>query len=129
MLRQYGLPVASNLSVLVVEMLPTYEKFFGPSVFTQNNIAATRVNPAFGLFNLEQGMSVQYFRSAINELSASASQIQQRLEAEKQLRMEEGFISQAEKEENIRPLTEQLGTERILRTSTLVPVPEVCCTD
>ena len=49
-------------------------------------------------------MSVQYFRSAINELSTSASQIQQKLEAERQLRMEEGFISQAEKEENVQVL-------------------------
>ncbi len=129
MLKQYGLPVDSNLSVLVVEMLPTYEKFFGQSVFIRNNNATRleRVNPTLGLFNLQEGMSVHYFRSAVNELSSSASEIQQRLESERQLRMEEGFINQAEKEENIRPLTEQLGTERILRTSTLVPVPEICC--
>jgi hypothetical protein len=27
-----------------------------------------------------------------------------------------------------RPLTSDLGTSRILRTSTLIAVPEVCCT-
>lgn len=130
-LKQYGLPVDSNLSVLVVEMLPTYEKFFGAGVFNRNNNATRleRINPNLGLFNLEEGMSVQYFKTAVNELSLSASQIQQKLEAERQLRMEEGFINQAEKEESIRPLTEQLGSERILRTSTLVPVPEICCTE
>jgi hypothetical protein len=30
---------------------------------------------------------------------------------------------------SIRPLTNELGSQRILRTSTLVPVPEICCSE
>ncbi len=81
------------------------------------------------LLNLQEGMSIEHFKNTVNEISNTALERQQKLEAERHLRMEEGIISQAEKEENIRPLTEQLGSERILRTSTLVPVPPICCTE
>jgi hydrogenase maturation factor len=81
------------------------------------------------LLNLQEGMSIEHFKNTVNEISTTALERQQKLEAERHLRMEEGIICQAEKEENIRPLTEQLGSERILRTSTLVPVPPICCTE
>ena len=131
MLEEMGLPVDSNLSVLVVEMLPTYDKFFGKNVFTRNtNLGRMeRFNASAGLFNLQEGMAVQQFKNVVSETLLSASERQRELEAERQLHREDLFISQAEKEESIRPLTEQLGSERILRTSTLVPVPEICCTE
>jgi hypothetical protein len=128
MLQEYGLPIDSSLSVLVVEMLPTYDKFYGRPNFNRGeNI---RFNRSFNmnLLNLQEGMSIEHFKNTVNEISNIALERQQKLEAERHLRMEEGIISQAEKEENIRPLTEQLGSERILRTSTLVPVPPICCT-
>ena len=129
MLQQYGLPADSSLSVLVVEMLPTYDKFFArPSVNNQNLLFSNRA-ANLDLLNLKQGMAIEHFKNAVGDISFSASGRQQQLESERQLRMEEGFISQAEKGESVRPLTEQLGSERILRTSTLVPVPEICCTD
>ncbi len=129
MLQEYGLPIDSSLSVLVVEMLPTYDKFYGRPNFNRGeNI---RFNRSFNmnLLNLQEGMSIEHFKNTVNEISNTALERQQKLEAERHLRMEEGIISQAEKEENIRPLTEQLGSERILRTSTLVPVPPICCTE
>ena len=128
-LQNYGLPLDSSLSVLVVEMLPTYDKFFGrPSANNNNNnqMLSNRV-ANFDLLNLQQGMAVSHFKSVVGEVNYSATDRQQKLERERQLRMEDAFISQAEKEESIRPLTEQLGSERILRTSTLVPVPDICC--
>jgi hypothetical protein len=128
MLLDYGLPVDSNLSVLVVEMMPTYEKFFARSADPNSPVFSNRT-VIFNNANLKQGMFIKHFSNAVNAFTASAAQIQIRLEENRQLKMEEGFISQAEKEENIRPLTEQLGSERILRTSTLVPVPEICCTE
>lgn len=129
MLQEYGLPIDSNLSVLVVEMLPTYDKFYGRTSFagTNNNVFNTSaVNT--DIINLQEGMSVHRFKNTVGEVSRVALERQQKLESAQQLRMEEGFINQAEKEESIRPLTEQLGSERILRTSTLVPVPEICST-
>jgi hypothetical protein len=131
MLEEYGLPVDSNLSVLTVEMLPTYDKFFGRTNFGRTNDSIRSANTAVqkDVLNLQQGMSVHHFKNAVGDVGIAAATTQKRLENERQLRMEEGFISQAEKGENIRPLTEQLGSERILRTSTLVPVPQICCTE
>lgn len=130
MLEEFGLPADSNLSVLVVEMLPTYDKFFARTNLGNNpNVMFDRRAADLDILNLQEGMSVQRFKNAISEVNIVAAEQQKRIEAERQLRMEEGFIDQAEKEENIRPLTEQLGTERILRTSTLVPVPPICATD
>ena len=74
-------------------------------------------------------MEIQHFKTALNYSSAAASVKHQQIENDFQNRMEEEFIDQAQKEELLRPLTEQLGSERILRTSTLVPVPPICCTD
>ncbi|MBC7830278.1 MAG: hypothetical protein H7122_21220, partial [Chitinophagaceae bacterium] len=130
MLIELGLPIDSNLSVLTVEMLPTYEKFWSKSPLTANdNPTFSRVNPGLGLLNLKQGMSIQYFKNAVGEVDKGATERQQKLEAQRQLRMEEGFINQAQGEEWIRPLTAELGSQRILRTSTLVPVPEICCSE
>jgi hypothetical protein len=132
MLQQYGLPVDSNLSVLVVEMLPTYDKFSSP--FSRGNNAAMFTNNEFSNSNqsivkLDEGMEIQHFKTKLNYATAAANNKQLQLEANLQLQMEEQFINQAQKEEFIRPLTDQLGSERILRTSTLVPVPPICCTD
>ncbi len=131
-LREFGLPVDSNLSVLVVEMLPTYERFFARSDFQRNNdnIRTVRTRTAPDVLNIvEEGMSVTYFNSVLGQVSHSAQEIQRRLETDLQLKMEEGFINEAEKNERVRPLTEQLGSQRILRTSTLTKVPEICCTE
>lgn len=128
MLQQYGLPVDSNLSVLVVEMLPTYDKFVSP-FRRDNQFAVNQDTPQRSVINREEGMNVEYFKTANSYFSSAAQSKQLQLENSLQSRIEEGYISQAQKEEFIRPLTDQLGSERILRTSTLVPVPEICCTE
>jgi len=130
MLQQYGLPISSSLSVLVVEMLPTYDKFVSPfqrgNNLAVNNRAELRSN---ALMNFQEGMQVEYFKAAMNYSTVAAGIKQQQLEDNLQNRMEEAYINQAQKEEMMRPLTDQLGSERILRTSTLVPVPPICCTE
>lgn len=130
-LEDYGLPVDSALSVLVVEMLPTYGKFFARPDFRgmNNTVAFNRSTATTNIVNLQEGMAVQHFKSSLRDVGRASAAKQQQLEAQRQLRLEEGIIAQADKEESVRPLTEQLGSERILRTSTLVPVPEICCTD
>ena len=130
MLQQYGLPADSNLSVLVVEMLPTYDKFNSP--FSRGNNLGGFANNEFNnrsVVNLQEGMEVQHFKTRLNFAAAAAGVKHEQLENDFYNRMEEEFINQAQKEELIRPLTNQLGSERILRTSTLVPVPPICCTD
>ncbi len=131
MLQQYGLPVDSSLSVLVVEMLPTYDKFSSP--FPRGNTAAVDMtHSGLGnatLVNLEEGMEIHHFKKRLDVTSAAANSKQLQLERNLHANMEEEYINQAQKEEFIRPLTDQLGSERILRTSTLVAVPPVCCTD
>jgi hypothetical protein len=74
-------------------------------------------------------MEVQRFKSTLNYATVVAAEKQLQLEKDLHGLMEEQFINEAQKQERIRPLTEQLGTERILRTSTLVPVPAICCTE
>lgn len=129
MLLELGLPIDCNLSVLAVEMLPTYEKFWSQSPLTRTQNVTFSRTPGLGLLDLKQGMSVQHFKNAIGEVDRRSTERQRGLEAQRQQRMEEGFIDQAEKGESTRPLTDQLGSQRILRTSTLVPVPEICCSE
>lgn len=128
MLEQLGLPVDSNLSVLVVEMLPTYEKFFSRTDDrgSSTTVAGTSVNR-----NAKEdlGMEVQTFKRRVVESGRAAGKIQEKIEQDRQTKLEEGFINEANRNETVRPLSDQLGSERILRTSTLVAVPEICCTE
>jgi hypothetical protein len=129
-LLKFGLPVDSNLSVLVVEMLPTYDKFYSPVGMANNNAMFVRSEAAaLRSFKLEEGMQVQHFRSTLKYANALAAEKQFQLERQREDQLEEEIIDEANQQERIRPLTDQLGSERILRTSTLVPVPEVCCTE
>ncbi|TDH27351.1 hypothetical protein EXU57_07125 [Segetibacter sp. 3557_3] len=128
LLQQYGLPVDSNLSVLVVEMLPTYDKFYSPPPANTAGSNSPRLSNR-QVVKLEEGMEVQRFKSSVREVNAVATEKQAQLERNLQGRMEEQFINEAQKAERVRPLTDQLGSGRILRTSTLVPVPDICCTE
>jgi hypothetical protein len=124
-LQLYGLPPDSSLSVLVVEMLPTYDKFIG-----RNDSAKLNEVMEGNRNNLEEmlkdGMAIRQFKSALSNSIHQAAIRQHDLENEFQNQLEEEYINEAQQQEMIRPLTDQLGTQRILRTSTLVPVPQVC---
>jgi hypothetical protein len=127
MLKQYGLPETSHLSVLAVEMFPTYDKFYSPGRSgNRSKGAGNEDSIALNMIHPEEGMEIHHFRTMVTRKATDAAAIQQNLEDELQSRVEEECITEAQKQEIIRPLTDQLGHERILRTSTLVPVPSIC---
>jgi hypothetical protein len=129
MLRQYGLPVTSSLSILTVEMLPTYDKFFSPARETPYSKRFRAKDKQAEMVKMEEGMEILHFKTNLNRLVADAEEIQKKLEMDLHSKLEEQYINEAQKQELIRPLTDQLGLERILRTSTLVPVPPICFTE
>ena len=100
LLQSYGLPCDSNLSVLCVEMMPRLD-------------------------NLQQSVA-----AALNQKSATA---EQNLDLVGNVRAARGNATGAFQEGSftatkvgLKPLSDQLGHYRILRTSPLVPVPEGC---
>jgi hypothetical protein len=78
---------------------------------------------------MEEGMEIHRFKANLNHFGLDAAALQQVLEEKLHAKIEDQIIEEAQKQELIRPLTDQLGLERILRTSTLVPVPPICYTD
>ncbi|MDQ2718472.1 MAG: hypothetical protein M3Z26_01740 [Bacteroidota bacterium] len=131
LLALYGLPAESPLSVLCVEMMPGNDNFI-VNQDTQNfshQLYFDRQNAMFNhaavpsqsdfINNLKQYLqtsngSMQKMRMLVNDQSGSNN-----IEAESYF---------ASDNNGPRPLTSDLGNYRILRTSTLVAVPEVCCT-
>ncbi len=107
LLSMYGLPADSSLSVLCVEMLPTIT-----NVYDHINDIGDEATSA------KVAGSVSSFHPQIkSELTDAAS----RFSADKMTtRM---YLNQP------KPLSDQLGDYRILRTSPLTEVPFVCCTD
>ncbi len=107
LLSMYGLPADSSLSVLCVEMLPTIT-----NVYDHINDIGDEATSA------KVAGSVSSFHPQIkSELTDATS----RFSADKMTtRM---YLNQP------KPLSDQLGDYRILRTSPLTEVPFVCCTD
>jgi hypothetical protein len=81
------------------------------------------------MVKMEEGMEMHHFKANLNQFGIDAAALQQVLEDSLHSKIEEQIIEESQKQELIRPLTEQLGQQRILRTSTLVPVPPICYTD
>lgn len=105
LLKQFGLPADSALSVLCVEMMPTAEHFMMHLEFAEQHISmAARIQ------NPEQAQA--FLRQTNFGIQRTAQ------------------MAQAVPEEYLaRPLSDDLGYYRMMRTSTLVAVPEVCCVD
>lgn len=103
LLALFGLPLDSGLSILCVEMLPT---------ITNIHEAVTNLDTPGVSATLQAHLQTD----AVPDTSTA--------NAVKQQRIATGLIS-----EGPRPLSDQLGHYRILRTSPLVEVPFVCCTD
>ncbi len=123
-LQLHGLPMNSSLSVLVVELLPTYDKFYSDKGRSLSGKLYSNREPS--QINLEEGMDIQRFKSVLSIGMHAAAEKQLQLEEDLSTRMEEQYINEAQKQEILRPLTDHLGAERILRTSTLVAVPPIC---
>jgi hypothetical protein len=102
LLTLYGLPLDSSLSVLCVEMLPT---------ITNLNDHINNLPKAGVISSLRKIVPAESLPSEgqLKELSARMTNIQTSSLSER------------------RPLSDQLGHYRILRTSPLTEVPFVCC--
>jgi hypothetical protein len=103
MLRLYGLPDDSSLSVLVVEVLPNITKL------SEHISAPDRQDAGRGSSQTARGVSIPVLDRNLSELQRA-----QRVE----------ILSN---ERRPSPLSDALGHQRILRTSPLTEVPFVCC--
>ena len=113
LLRRFGLPEDSSLSVVCVEMLPVVfsllqrETDSFKSGKTRNVKAGTTMNQAL-MNHIEARFSIREFSEK---------------EADEQVLYNNAAANY------IKPLSDQLGNYRILRTSPFTAVPAVCCTD
>jgi hypothetical protein len=137
MLHLYGLPLDSPLSVLCVEMMPGYDNFLIDRQRGQSlrSLAFSNAdNPTF--IRSGQASSLiepHVFRNYMKVASEGMQQVKQQIDAnlQKETSPANDVFAAAfaiYDDRGPRPLTSDLGTSRILRTSTLIAVPEVCCT-
>ncbi|MBR9920676.1 MAG: hypothetical protein GYB31_07530 [Bacteroidetes bacterium] len=106
LLGNCGLPANASLSVIVVETLPHITNIFEHV----SNLQKPRVSKATAaLLNRQDKVG---FSSLVNQLDKRAK-----------------TMSYAGTKTRQSPVDEGLGEGRILRTSRLTPVPDVCCTD
>ena len=110
LLRNLGLPEDSPLSVVCVEMLPLVFSLINRD-YKRSNVT-TRGKTT----NMEDlvlaHLRSRYSSADITEEQHLASRDYQTAAAN-----------------YLKPLSDQLGNFRILRTSHLIPVPEICCVD
>lgn len=142
LLKNMGLPSDSPLSVLCVEMLPGYEQFFMPEEKRthynnmQNRQANTETGDSIVLTNYQKGNNRLRgnFGNYMQFVNSGMKDIQQKIQEQ-----HSNYFASTGHDTNLyvndfpddrrRPLTSDLGYQRILRTSTLVAVPAVCCTE
>jgi hypothetical protein len=99
LLQNYALPVTSPLSVLVVEMLPTITRFNEHYTVSHDAAVAAELSGRLQLHSLS---TAGPFAPAYLKQSSSAV------------------------DESPRPLSDELGQHRILRSSPLTEVPYIC---
>lgn len=111
LLQNLGLPADSPLSVLCVEMMPTGDRF------VMNDYTGRAGAVLFNRTDTDlSGMSADRARRFLDVLSYNQQ-------------MTEDKTGATPEELYARPLSDDLGHYRILRTSTLSAVPAVCCVD
>lgn len=103
LLNLYGLPTDSPLSVLCVEMMPTTEQFL--------------MQPDEGKITESLTQRINDPASALHSMRATAAA----MSTPNAVLVPDDLMAS--------PLSDDLGYYRILRTSTLAAVPEVCCVD
>jgi hypothetical protein len=106
LLLMYGLPIDSPLSVLCVEILPTITNIYDHINEFGNEAATSKISASMAAFHpeIKSELNNAATKFSGNELTAMM------------------YIQQP------KPLSDQLGQYRILRTSPLTEVPFVCCT-
>lgn len=114
LLKNYGLPAESQLSVLCVEMMPTTDHFTMVNDGHHGAVLAHALNQ-----DNEANLSFLSAQRARQFLQLTAYNLQST----------QTRAGHTPEELSARPLSDDLGYYRILRTSTLVAVPEVCCVD
>jgi hypothetical protein len=110
LLRFYGLPEDSPLSVLVVEVLPSItnlREHVTPSSEPASQSGATG----------QQVRAATLLNMPVRDVSFSGMSAMR------------SFIPPTTEKQSTRPLSDTLGHHRILRTSPLTEVPFICCTD
>ena len=137
LLNQLGLPEDSPLSVLCVEMMPGYENFFARERRTEqkevyNNEYMVSVQSA----GVPEGEAASFKANLKNYVGSVSEGMQdmQNIIKEEYVKRYSGensdvLIPVNDDHNKEKPLTTDLGFHRILRTSTLVEVPAVCCTE
>ena len=101
-LTLYGLPLDVSLSVLCVEMLPHITNIYEHINSLNNQKIKTNIGKVVNAENLPNDDEIN-FRSNLNAINAVFNEV--------------------------KPLSDQLGEFRILRTSPLIEVPYICCTE
>ena len=124
LLALYGLPLDSPLSVLCVEMTPGYDHFL---VGNQHNIQSKthfsqQTNQSMETYTATDFKN--YISGAHVAMESTRANVANNDRNESAL-----FQNAAAVESGPRPLTTDLGNHRILRTSLLIAIPEVCCTN
>jgi hypothetical protein len=112
LLKKQGLPSDSHLSVLCVEMMPTADHFLITDHDHGNFAVHNNIRGADALLSTAPGQAINMLRRLAFNFQTTQTQAGQ---------MPEELAG--------KPLSDDLGHYRILRTSTLSSVPEVCCVD
>jgi hypothetical protein len=121
LLALYGLSIGSALSVLCVEMMPGYDNFFAnPQYYANSELYARDYYVANA-----KVLTADRFKNIIQVTNTAMDQTREIVYAAQQ---ESPYINEDYANTGPRPLTSDLGNYRILRTSLLVAIPEVCCT-
>jgi hypothetical protein len=127
LLALYGLPLDSSLSVLCVEMLPGYDNFFAnPNYYQAKSSSFMHVNTSLIMDDVR--LKAELFRNMIQTSNVAINQTRAQKYAHRQGDDNADNIAFVD-DNGPRPLTSDLGNYRILRTSLLVAVPEICCTN
>jgi hypothetical protein len=111
LLQQHGLAADSALSILCVEMMPTADQFVMNN-YSDNHGAALYARGDQDLSALSPDRARRFLQTLGYNLKTT-----------------EERVGPTPEELYARPLSDDLGYYRLLRTSTLVAVPAVCCTD
>ncbi|MEO8822541.1 MAG: hypothetical protein ABI366_03125, partial [Ginsengibacter sp.] len=137
LLGVYGLPLDSPLSVLCVEMMPGYDNFLvnqqraGAQKDLEYSLAYRSLSN--NQSSVSSSMQWNSLKQYLNITHESMQQVKQNIDAnfQKDALPANDLYAAASgiyDDQGPRPLTSDLGNSRILRTSTLIAVPEVCCT-
>ncbi len=110
LLRNLGLPEDSPLSIVCVEMLPVVLSLINRE-YKRSNVTAR------GKTTNMEDLVLAHLRSRYGSADST----------EEQHLASRDYQTAAAN--YLKPLSDQLGNFRILRTSHLIPVPEICCVD